>query len=490
MTSSLHYGHRLWVALLVCILLLIPSFGAIAVAQIKIYANGESHQIFGVCVGCQVLDAGNTVGSNENDYATFTIGLGVAGGIQQTLHFPRPVGPGKVEIGLGTGQPSLLVRLLGGIAVETLLGNIPNGDLKSIDASLLTLWQDSSRGAISFPATKPYDAVRIYQHSGLAGINVGLRVYYAAQLPMNCGQAPANPLYYFPFERTLHDAMTGLEMVGTDYLVYGDGICGEAVRSASIRVDSVASTDVADSVKATPKTISFWARLDLISPDEPDGRSPLVGIRAFMVSMFLTEARFRITGTTSDREVLAENEVFRNQLAKEGEFNQYVFTYDDEGCALFVNGAEIGRGGWGDVVREPLSNIQFFIHQAQLDDLIFYSRALTAEEVKSMWCSYGKDPACQPNSAAARIDTAKVQPGAQRLTIYPNPSTGQITIGGDIPVEGSDLWVKDMRGQEMFYTRLRTRTVVLPSSLPEGMYLVTIRTKDRKVFTRNLVLTR
>ncbi|KFF74452.1 hypothetical protein HX13_09860 [Chryseobacterium sp. P1-3] len=57
-------------------------------AQDKVYVSNQTNQITGFCALCFMQNGQNVVGSNENDYATMILPLGVSGRISQTLFFP------------------------------------------------------------------------------------------------------------------------------------------------------------------------------------------------------------------------------------------------------------------------------------------------------------------------------------------------------------------------------------------------------------------
>ncbi|HVI44278.1 MAG TPA: T9SS type A sorting domain-containing protein [Chitinophaga sp.] len=453
-------------------------------AQVKIYATGESHQINGICLGCGVVNANGAIGINEADYSILYTGLSVLGSVEQILSFPHPLSAGKVQISIGTGGQHLSIRLLGGIWVESMLGNTPNGDLKLINASLLTLWQDSSRAVLPFVTSKKYDRIRISLAGGLAGLNSTLYIYYAYQLPMNCAVYPPHPLYYFPFDDNPNDVLKGLEVVSDKPIVYDSGICGRALSTPRNRRDSFASNVVDPPLLSSPKTISFWARLDTAqNPDDPDETVPYVVIRAFHLRILLTN-QVRIYLYESSQTIL------EGDVGEPTTFNHYVIAYDKDHCYFYLNGRGPAIATLEDVDYLNFPDITMSLHNAELDDLVIYDSLLTENDIRAIWCSYGKDPSCPQQITPARRDTVKTRSAEQPFIIYPNPTTGQCNIKGETPVEGAYIEVRDLANRVVFQHWLQSKNFVLPSSLPGGIYYLTLRTKDYRIFRQKLVLTR
>ncbi|QPQ53847.1 T9SS type A sorting domain-containing protein [Chryseobacterium indologenes] len=76
------------------------------------------------------------------------------------------------------------------------------------------------------------------------------------------------------------------------------------------------------------------------------------------------------------------------------------------------------------------------------------------------------------------------------LTLSPNPTTGLITFGGNISLEDTEVFVSNTFGTEVFRTRLTSKIIELPQTLPDGVYILNLQTKDKKTFTRKVFLRR
>ncbi|MBK1894371.1 T9SS type A sorting domain-containing protein [Chryseobacterium paridis] len=159
---------------------------AMSFAQLnKVYASSQTNRAYGICVACFVQNPENAVGSNESDYSTLLVPIGLLGRTEQTLIFPTSnilADTNKLVIGVGTDQSILTAQLIGGISVETFLGDVSNNDYMNIFDDVLKLGgTDASRGALELTMNKPYDRVKISLNSGLLNLNGGFRIYYAYQ---------------------------------------------------------------------------------------------------------------------------------------------------------------------------------------------------------------------------------------------------------------------------------------------------------------------
>ncbi|KFF27884.1 T9SS type A sorting domain-containing protein [Chryseobacterium vrystaatense] len=65
----------------------------------------------------------------------------------------------------------------------------------------------------------------------------------------------------------------------------------------------------------------------------------------------------------------------------------------------------------------------------------------------------------------------------------------QITLGGNVPLEGSEMTLRNAAGKEVHRSILRSNTVDLSSPQPEGIYIITIETKDKKTYSRKIKIT-
>lgn len=166
--------------------LLLFLMNAMSFAQLnKVYASSQTNRAYGICVACFVQNPENAVGSNENDYSTLLVPVGLLGRTEQTLIFSTTnivADTNKLVIGIGTDQSILTAQLIGGVSVETFLGDVSNNDYMNINNDVLKLGgTDASRGALELTMNRPFDRVKISLNSGLLNLNGGFRIYYAYQ---------------------------------------------------------------------------------------------------------------------------------------------------------------------------------------------------------------------------------------------------------------------------------------------------------------------
>ena len=155
-------------------------------AQItKIYANSQISQVYGVCLGCGVLNPLNALGSNEDDYSTIQVSVGLLARTEQTLIFPSSNisnNTNKLVIGIGSNGTPLSAQVLGGVSIETFNGDVSNNDYQTLSNNILQLGAgDPSKGDIELTMNIPFDRVKINVNSGLLNLGGELRVYYAYQ---------------------------------------------------------------------------------------------------------------------------------------------------------------------------------------------------------------------------------------------------------------------------------------------------------------------
>ncbi|MDR2235955.1 MAG: T9SS type A sorting domain-containing protein [Chryseobacterium sp.] len=155
-------------------------------AQItKIYASSQTNQVVGICLGCGVLNPQNAVGSNEDDYSTIQVSVGLLARTEQVLLFPNTNianNTNKLVIGIGTDLTMLSAQLISGISIETFNGDVSNNDYQNLNNNAIKLGgTDPSKAEIELTMNKPFDRVKINLNGGLLSVNGALRVYYAYQ---------------------------------------------------------------------------------------------------------------------------------------------------------------------------------------------------------------------------------------------------------------------------------------------------------------------
>ncbi len=149
-----------------------------------VFANQQSSNISGLCIGCSVTSRNNAVDADTTTASTITVVAGLLGGYaEQELQFQKP--------GFTGDTVRLVVQSPVGLADANVAGNIQvalyNGTTEvvryNVDNALVKvrLLGGNGRYAISVPATGNYDRVSIRLNSGVASLLTSLQVYYAIQ---------------------------------------------------------------------------------------------------------------------------------------------------------------------------------------------------------------------------------------------------------------------------------------------------------------------
>lgn len=122
----------------------------------------------------------------------------------------------------------------------------------------------------------------------------------------------------------------------------------------------------------------------------------------------------------------------------------------------FVIGSICLFGGFGE----------YFI--GKLDDFRFYNRALSESEVIALY-----------TTTFVRNEPLMARPNLS-VDIYPNPSTGQISIKTPTPpIYSSLLLILSINGQQMFAHQIKEQNTNLNiTTLPSGVYLVKVISDD------------
>lgn len=492
MNYPLRSCHRLWAAfsLLLFFFACIPAPDAHAQLSIPIYrefAVSETHQISGICLGCAVENPEKAVGNNTQDYSAFKIGLSVLGSIQQTLIFRHRTIDRftKLSIGIGTGHTGLSVRLLGQVYVETFSGDTSNNDARPVDARMLKIYEDSTKGELEFITSKPYDRVRITLNGGLADISDELRVYFADQTygDFSLCYVPhfAGEILYYSFDGDSKDLISGKDLTSTLLPSYKNHmLCGRLGLSVIPCLENTLQHTAAPWSLGDTGTVGFWARIDRQSFCN---ETPKVHVEIPPLSITLTADAVTVCKSGLGCKT--------SPVANPAGLNLYVVTImpaPANPMRLFINGAEVA------VPLEPLAvppldgHIKVSLNQAQIDEMIVYKKVQSFRTIKSWYAD--NCLRCQVAPSLTAAPKAGLLPTPAATGLYPNPTTGRISIGDDDIINDATVAVKNAYGMEVYRTRLNVKTFELPSSLANGVYMITLTTKDHKVHSYKVVLSR
>ena len=120
----------------------------------------------------------------------------------------------------------------------------------------------------------------------------------------------------------------------------------------------------------------------------------------------------------------------------------------------------------------------------QLDDIGIWNRALTQEEITNLYNSNSSNECSTLVINTGALSTNPVTYNST-VNIYPNPANDQITIdcGNLDNVEGWNIKITNMLGQEVFSQPMNTQQYVIPLNTwtGQGMYFVKIINAQNEV---------
>lgn len=507
-------------------------------SQTKKYAYQQENNTNALlCLGCGVENPENAVDANEDTYSTLKLNAGVVAGVEQTLLFePTTKMPGKLVIGIGTESTPLFIELLGSLTVETgdrdLLGTKSNVNVKTISNSILKVSsQDQKRATIELDLEiSQFSYAKITLLGGLLTLTGGLRIYYAyyTEHTSMC-PPPHNPVHYYPFDGTTYDHAGNFDLTRTSIdteLFKPNMICGQGLGYST--TDPTYTFKGKDYLNVpfprAPRMVSFWAQID----------------QGGYIDLTIYGEKVKITPDSIIIKPVNENHsfqksyfgrMFRRNPATSGRLNLYTINFNNDptppystSSTFYIkNNAEVnppyypvdvyptvnGNGLPGPFLMfagsssnnyptiiytthwDPyytkgvnLMNNEFSISfkRAQLDEFLIYDKKV---DPKLLFNTYP-----QNSNGSSILAKTSFQIESKTLAVSPNPTTGQITIDGDIPLTGSDISIRNASGMEVYHSAFKTKTFELPANLPGGIYILTLQTKDQKVYTRKIILTR
>lgn len=467
----------------------------------KVYANNQTSQIYGGCLLCSIQNPQNAVGNDENDYSSMRIPLGAIARLEQNLIFPATTKQNKIVIGIGTDQ-GLSLALLGGVAIETFNGDVSNNDYKIITNDLLKLEiSNPSRGTIEVFVSKPYDRLKITLNSGLLNLNSVLRVYYIYHKPEACTYPPFDPLHYYSFNGNINDAVNGYNMTSTAAPIFQNNMpCGQGLGTTpetlkySLTAEYKKENGKTSSDLALNHTVSFWAKTE---QKQEGSTSPSVVAEPIIDKLTVLPDSLKLNVSSAYPTFgLYDDLEFRKAPSISTSFNHYVIRTENGTIQLYKNGEKVVHDlaavhlSWGhsllNSLGDSVSNI-ITLDRAQIDEFVVYDKVLTPEEVQILYTSYNQPPSTSSDPSVNRMKSFQAK---ELFTVSPNPSTGQITLDGNIALPDSQISIRNLSGKEVYHSKLSFKTFDLPATLSDGMYIISLKTADGKIYTRKIILTR
>lgn len=466
----------------------------------RTYTNFQTSTQYDLAIGDGVIDPENAVGNDENNYSTLQLLRGHLGRTEQTLHFLFPVNNflTKIIIGIGTDQP-LSIDLLKKISIETMKGEVSNGDAKFITQNMLSISSQPDKGIIEFTPTKPFDRVKINMDPS-NDTEQKLRVYYIYHTSpglFNCDPPPLQPIHYYPFNNNIEDVIGGLHLTPTGNLtpiLEPSNVCGNALYSTLIYWGKFYTASNENFINH-PKTISFWTNLIDSS----------MLINAYGISVLNEENKLKVSLKMENTGDITEN-------FQIGQYNHFTITYNEDRIkneaklCLYKNGyakpneasciiTDILNHNNPDfpidknlAINTPsvMSNIKFSI-----DEMLVYDHALSPTEVEQLFLSYNKPQIPRKlNSGNTTITNMKTLSPEERLILSPNPTTGTITFSGNIEFADAEISLVNISGKEEYRSKLQHNTLELPATLSGGVYILNLKTKENKTYSHKIILKR
>ncbi|MCL8536513.1 T9SS type A sorting domain-containing protein [Chryseobacterium gallinarum] len=464
----------------------------------KTYISSQTNQIFGVCVLCGVNNPQNVVGSNENDYATLKIPIGVSGRIEQNFIFPK-LSPGfrKIVMGIETPNVSIKEQAKREIYIETFNGNVSNGDRQRLNVSMLKPGPNLQKGTIEFTSSKRFDKVHISVYSGLIGLGEELRIYYVYHLPApftTCGNPPLDPQHYYPFDGNEKDLISDHDFFSKSEIdSHQNLVCGEAIYGG-VNVGQLHSDYLP---YKSAKTIAFWVSMDN-APMATDGIPEfLVKHNEIDINGKKWETGSYVIDVHGYNELGPVRQPVETTSITPDELTHITLVYNEDQygnrtVCLYKNGVPANnivpcKAFKYEYQQSDVTILDINLQQSKMDELIIYDRALTSDEVKTLSCSYGILPNCNSGNTST---VAKIASAEEVFTVSPNPTTGQITLDGNILFLDADISITNTSGKEVYRSKFISKTFELPSTLPGGVYILNLQTKDKKMHSRKIILNR
>ncbi|PWN66868.1 T9SS C-terminal target domain-containing protein [Chryseobacterium phosphatilyticum] len=478
----------------------------------RVYASSETHIAYSEsCNNCSVQNPQNAVGPNENDHSTLTISTyGNVRNIQQTLFFPTTRTFTKLVIGVGSDNKPISQIIKDRTFIRTITED--DGTAEPIVDQLKVDPQNPNRGIIECITSLPYKGVRFWLH-GINESNTGyyvddLKIYYAYQEELSldaCKNVPYDPFYYFSFNGNTNSTKFGFNLHPSIlFPEFKNNIACQQGLTSTTSPYALESPDIPQSLYTGDITVAFWANIRPGDPLIPDPNDPGEYLPPTKPQPYLKLEAFGEKFHMDSKHLMIGEEFDGGQISQPGGYAHYVLVLkangDIDNACIYVNGQlggdSIDENGactlWTQEKRINHKKIKIALDRADIDELIIYNKALNESEIRLLYHSYNisQNNASIISTSLSNKTQPITLPEKDILTLSPNPTTGNITFSGNISLEGAEIFVSDTFGTEVFRTKVKSKILELPQRLPGGVYILTLQTKDKKIFTRKVFLTR
>jgi hypothetical protein len=175
---------------------------------------------------------------------------------------------------------------------------------------------------------------------------------------------------------------------------------------------------------------------------------------------------------------------FLQQNISSNVWYHYVFTLDETGGKIYLNGQLIESHPWTGISGASTSQFLWKIggyynswYKGKIDDVGVWNRALTQHEITGLYTTLGTEQT----------------PANNQITVYPNPANDHITIdcGNLANVTGYQIKIVNTLGQEVFIGAMNTQQYVVPLNTwsGTGVYFVKIYDASNNLLnTKKIIL--
>ena len=321
----------------------------------------------------------------------------------------------------------------------------------------------------------------------------------------NCCVAPANPFGYYPFSGNANDSTPNANNGATYKVAFRpDSICGQAALFDGI--GSVVTLPY-DSLPVNQLSLSVW-----IKPDSNNVGTVISGRYSPGTSgweLVTNNNRvFMVINTTHQSEAGVGGPV------PPGRWSHIAVTYNGSLVKVFLNGQLLSSYAPSLGTIKYTSDGTFYGigndggsgsggYDGRMDELYIYNQALSDSAVRAFYNSYAYSLVTGPASnefltigsnSLEYVNPTKmagsVQPVAQSLKLFPNPSNGVIYFKEGTKFQGATAIVKTGDGSIVYRGTIKGNSLDLTGLTASGMYFIQLITPDKKVFVDKIMITK
>ncbi|BAP30189.1 uncharacterized protein CHSO_1152 [Chryseobacterium sp. StRB126] len=139
--------------------------------------------------------------------------------------------------------------------------------------------------------------------------------------------------------------------------------------------------------------------------------------------------------------------------------------------------------------QDPYKGVIEFITSYPYDQVVL-NLSVSPNSARDLKIHYAYQENVYQPVTVASANAMKTVPIEKVLTVFPNPTTGSVTLQGNVDFTDADIFINNTLGKEVFRSKFRSKTIDLPATLPGGIYMLSVQTKDREIYTHKIILTR